>query len=298
MRNLRTAAWFFSASVVLAAEPTPAPPPSSPPEDSITAAKRDLELIKASRTSLEQKKAGLPQFSTPEFQVEAPSALPRSVPKTPAEAAALKKSENWLVDAMMKRPGRAADAKGRAPEAAATATADGSSRTEADEVSDTSPRGQRNSERPETRERPETIVNPLTNFMAGWMTPQDFKLLQPTWGRDADGASGSRDEFAAAPPPTATGNRTERLGLGKSPGDAASRMPRENPFLASLGPSGPASGSQSPAAVAQPPPVKTQGSSATPPPPSASTPAPVDPTRPPFMKPQDDAKYFKPLKRF
>lgn len=297
MRNLRTAAWFFSASVVLAVEPPPAAPPSSPPKDSIAAAKRDLELIKASLAPLEQRKAGLPQFSTPEFQVEAPAVPPRSAPKTPAEAAALKKSENWLVDAMMKRPGRASDAKDRSSDGATAAALDGSNRPEADEMSETSLPSQRKPERPETRERSETVVNPLTNFMASWMTPQDFKLLQPTWGRDGDSATGARDEFSAAPPLAATGNLTEHRGVGKSPSDAASRPTRENPFLAALGPIGAASGGAAPTPAAPLPPARPQSGHAAPPPP-ISAPEPSDPTRPSFMKPQDDAKYFKPLKRF
>lgn len=295
MLTVRTAAWFFSASVVLAGEQLPAESPS-PPEDSIAAAKRDLELIKASSAPLAQKRAGLPLFSTPELQVEAPVAAPRSAPKTPADTEALKRAENWLVDAMMKRPAHTTETKSRSPLAAATVTAEASRRPEVDEGAEISARSQPKLGGPEAQERAETVVNPLTNFMAGWMTPQDFKLLQPTWGRDSQGASRARDEFSATPLPATTSSPTERLGPGRLPVEAASSATRENPFLAALGPVGSTAGVPAPPTIA-PPLVRSQSSGAVAPP-AASTPASTDPTRPSFMKPQDDAKYFKPLKRF
>jgi hypothetical protein len=275
MSPVRATVGLFTAAALVAAE--------APPEDSVAAAKRDLEAIKAGRVTPEAPRVALPSVAAPDFSVGTP-ALPR-VPatKTPGNAAARKKSENWLVEAMQPRNGsaaadsedRSASAEGKSAETAAGATRN------------------KFEQRPTPRERVEPIVNPLTHYMAGWMTPQDFKLLQPTLTAERDPTRSGREEFAASLPLAGAASTADRLPLGKTTADAASRPPRENPFLAALGPTTPvaASGIANSPTAPRPPVVVA-------PPAPSPTPAPTSQNVPAFVKPLDDAKYFKPLKKF
>jgi hypothetical protein len=295
MGTARAAIWLLTMGAVLAAEAPPvAPPPAPPADDSIVAAKRDLEAIKAARVTPDAARDGLPRFSAPEFSVAAPGISRTTTPKTPAEAAALKKSENWLVDAMTKRPTRPNDTKQRLSET--TALGEGQIRSDESAPVDQALRNSRTSGRAELREPTDAVANPLANFMAGWMTQKDYKLLQSTWIHDGGSASGIRNEFPAASPSPSIESTADRLPLGKASGETASRIPRENPFLTALGSSGPASGNPVAATVASAPPAKAPSVIA--PAPPAAPPAPANPARPAFVKPADDAKYFKPLKKF
>lgn len=284
MSLARAAAGLLAAAGLAAAEAPPAPGRvEPPPEDSVAAAKRDLEAIKAGRATPEAPRVALPALATPEFSAGAP-ALPRVPATKPADsAAARKKSENWLVEAMQPRNGPvvadsedpAVSAEGKSAEAAPGAARD------------------KFEQRPAPRARSEPIVNPLTHYMAGWMTPQDFKLLQPTLNAERDTPRGGRDEFAAILPLAGAGSTADRLPLGKTTPDASARPPRENPFLAALVPGDPvvATGIASPPAAPRPSVIVA---------PPAPTPPPVPASQkvPAFVKPLDDAKYFKPLKKF
>lgn len=307
MPTVRAAAGLFAAGLLAAAEPPPAPvrpAPLPPAEDSIAAAQRDLQALKAGRMNPEAPRVALPSLTTPDFSVDTP-AMPRPSTPPPGSAAARKKSENWLVDAMQPRAPRPGDPADRAaprpgdPAAAAQATdPDDPTAPGAAAGAETAPRPPRGKTElgSAARERTEPTVNPLTSFMAGWMTPQDFKLLQPTLNPDRATSRGAGEEFAAIVP--ATGSTADRLPLGKSSGDAASRAPRENPFLAALGPA-PTPANAAPPVVA-PAPVAPRPPVMAAPPPSAPAPAPAaaTPGVPAFVKPLDEAKYFKPLKKF
>ncbi len=304
MPVVRAAVGLFAAGMLAAAEPPPAPVRPTPPppaEDSIAAAQRDLQALKAGRMNPEAPRVALPSLTSPDFSVGTP-AMPRPATPTPGSAAARKKSENWLVDAMQPRAPRPGDPADRAaprpgdPAAAQATDPDDPAAAGAAAGAETAPRPPRGPAEPRltARERAEPTVNPLTHFMAGWMTPQDFKLLQPTLNPDRATARGAGEEFAAIVP--AAGPTADRLPLGKSPGDAASRAPRENPFLAALGPA-PAPTNAAPPVVA-PAPVAPRPPVMAAPPPPAPAPAGATPGVPAFVKPLDDAKYFKPLKKF
>ncbi len=294
MSLARAAAGLFAAAALAAAE--------APPEDSVAAARRDLEAIKAGRGPPEAPRVALPSVAAPDFSVGTPT-LPR-VPatKAPGGAATRKKSENWLVEAMQPRVPRHGDPSDRAggrtsdnvDGSVATDSEDRSTSAEAASAEAITGTTRNKSEQRRTpRVRAEPVINPLTHYMAGWMTPQDFKLLQPTLNAEHDPTRSGREEFAASLPLAGAASTADRLPLGKTTADAASRPPRENPFLAALGPTTPvaAAGIANPPTASRPPVVVA-------PPAPTPPPAPASQSVPAFVKPLDDAKYFKPLKKF
>lgn len=288
MRVARTVMFLGFAATAFAAEATSAEKPAPPPEDSIAAAKRDLEAIKASRGVTEQPRADLPQFAAPDLQIGLPATRRPNAPLSPAEAAAAKKSANWLVDAMMKKAERTADGNTeKIADADGAENADGLTATERRPASG-------KPERHDSRALTEPVVNPLTNFMAGWMTPGDYKLLQPGLGTESAANLVARGEPSSGQSVGSGGEGSSLAAFGKTAPARSSSPPRENPFLQDLLPSYQSAAT----AAAPPPPVSTANASS----PKAFTPSPEPPPQKPvtpaFAKPNDDAKYFKPLKRF
>jgi hypothetical protein len=301
-----------------AAGTTPAPLGT---DDSIAVAKRDLEAIKAARGGVEQPKAGLPQFSTPELQTAVP--MPGRPALTPGEAAK-RRSANWLVEAMMKKPAQSTDGKdrgvwgggGKVDDSGKGPGADGprfgddlvtiaASEAEREKAKAARAAQQSPGQRPDDRTAMDAnaVVNPLTNYMAMWMTSQDFKLLQSGGKREGEtglgggggvgvGANGSGLILptGAAGGPTGTAGTMSGLPGGR-------RQQRENPFLQELIPSVAAPASVKPLApvATAPATAATLPKNAVTPPPE---PLPQTTATPSFVKPNDDAKYFKPLKRF
>lgn len=307
MHVARSAAFLCVATMAFAAEPPPATPAAPPAEDAITAAKRDLETIKAARGGVEQARADLPRFSTPELNLGGSGTPARVEGRSAAEAAAAKKSANWLVDAMMKKPTtRAADGKERLPSSDGTekdgAKGDTTDSRNALTAGDDDPQNQDQKD-PSSRRDPkkpaEPVVNPLTSFMSGWMSASDYKLLQPGLGGESAANLVARGEsapaFSAATTTGLAGDVANPANFGRTaPGRSA--PPRENPFLQALGPTptpsvGPGGPMAAiPTASAPPPKVQMPLPDPLPPPQKSATPT--------FVKPNDDAKYFKPLKRF
>jgi len=288
--------WFFwLAATLVAAEKPSAESSPAPAEDSIAAARRDLELIKAAKGgATEQPRGGLPQFSGSEIQFT-PTAQPRLAhPLTPAETAAAKKSTNWLVDAMMKKPASATDEKGRLENKSGWENAEIRSENATDNRSQ-EPTFSPKADRQEARQTTEPIVNPLTSFMAGWMTPQDYKLLQSKTAAESAANLVARGEHAStAVFPGAGGALTGLSSVGKPPSNATAQVPRENPFLQDIGVT--AATASKPLGSIPPPAIVTQTTAK----PSIPAPEPPPPRAiaPGVVKPNDDAKYFKPLKRF
>ncbi|MCX6956363.1 MAG: hypothetical protein NTV51_29870 [Verrucomicrobia bacterium] len=286
------------ATIAFAEEKPPSPPPASPPEDTLETARRELEAIKSVRGGVEQPRPDLPRFSIPEAPGSS-AAPPRLPPRlTPTDAAAAKKSANWLVDAMMKKPAPSVDGRDRRSSDGAEGTdlaekgaAAGETNLEAKVTfgDATQRRGATKSGDP--------ALNPLNGFMAGWMSAQDYKLLQPGMGQESSAnliARGESSSYLSAAPGGAAGGAS-LAGTGRTTTARPATPPRENPFLAAAPPS-PApvppglSGVIPPKPKTAVPPPKT-----TPPPPE---PPPQKSATPDFVKPNDDAKYFKPLKRF
>jgi len=285
--------WLLVATAVAFAEDRPAPPAgkSAPPEeDAIVGAKRQFEALKAAPGGPAQAAAHMPSFATPDFTPGAPA------PHTPAaraEAAATarKKSANWLVDAMAEKGKKIPGRDGR------NGTQDGDDINGAVE----SPSGEREpgeKARAAPRKSFEPGLNPLDHYLATWMTPQDLALLRPVMRSDPSGLPDRMDFGLASPNAAAPGTSPAGavgLLLSGPAASGASAAPRDNPFLQSLTPPAQPGGTLLPP-LARGPAAPPPASSLMAPPPNPP-PAPKSVT-PGFVKPREDEKYYKQMKRF
>ena len=284
---------LLSAASVFAAEKTPpdqTPPPAA--EDPMAGAKREFEGIKAARGVTEQSKAAapLPIFTVPELSLGTPTPKTKARAKTAAELLAEKKSANWLVDAMMKKdPKDEVDSLDQKVDLLAKEQVDTKKTT--NEKTDTKPEA--------SPKGPE--LNPLTRYMSGWMTPQDYSLLKSGMnGPTAESlvsrgdTSGAGSVMNAALPSDAGGGALDLMALSRTgPAPSTATAAAGNPYLQGFAP--PAQNFQN----FSPPPAAMSPAA---PAPSVFTPptAPATPTSriPDFAKPAADEKYFKQLKRF
>jgi hypothetical protein len=291
MRTASTIRWLLAAmAVVASAEERPAPKPAPPSERGIVEAKRDFDAVKAARGAPAQPSAELPRFATPEFTAGAQA--PQS-PSARAEAAvaAKKRSANWLVDAMADKAKKLPGKDGRD----ATREHDDMV-TEADSQQLDTPAEK---EKSAPRRSFEPGLNPLDQYLATWMTPQDLALLRPVMRSDPSGLPDRLDFGLGVPQSPTAGTSQARGGMGLLlSGPTAGGAPgaaHDNPFLQSLMP--PAQPAVSPlapmpGASASAPPA---GSLMAPPPNPPPVPKSVTPG---FVKPRDDEKYYKQMKRF
>lgn len=302
--------WPVRAAEEPAAPPAPA---GNRPADTLEAAREELRRLRMDRADQSPAPGGGPQLVPPEWHGSGRPAVPLRPPgngvNAPASAAT---SPNWLLDAMQ-TPGRFS----------------GGSRVPGERVSDLAGEGEparrpdgragaatgridpraavrRAAGEPERVDSP-AVINPLTDFLDDWMSPQDYALLGPGL------APGPLARPEGGPAGAMTVGRGGLSGLstaGGFPGGILMAPPvpapanrgaseRENPFLTALqAPAG-----VPPAAVLPPrPPAATpsipavtgsaspHGMTGAPPPPPARVPE--------FARPGDDTKYFKPLKRF
>jgi hypothetical protein len=328
MRRALAVLWCALVAVALAAEaPAPAPSPRGAPQntrtsdtrdgsDALTAAQRDLELIKATREPAAPIAGAWPGIAAPEWPhgpVTAP--LPRPAPNPQAAGAAQKRSAHWLVEAMerkLEEHGAKAQPEKHRGRARDDRTSAADSATE-QEIADAADRGlpgenrereAGKSEAPggavdEPERKPEQAPNPFAPYLAGWMTPADYALLKPV----VEAANGA--DLRAGGSANAAG--TASFSFQPGPSAAPSGLPRapapENPFLQAMAPvsasftvgavaasgAGAAPANPAPAAVIFTPAIEP---AAPPPTPAAKA------TQPDFVKPQSDEKYFKPLRRF
>jgi hypothetical protein len=264
-------------------------------DDPIAGAKRDFEGVKATRSPSEAAKAGLPGLETPELSLTKPTPKLTGRTKTAAEILAEKKSANWLVDAMMKKDENSEKAEAVDPDAALLRelklSPEVAARASAQKATEEKPSAK--SELAKTGAE----FNPLTRFMAGWMTPQDYSLLKPGMGGATADSLIARGETSISGPtgdlgPSAEkGGALEMMALSRpaslpTPGSAG------NPFLQNFTP--PPQGAANFVAPAASTAPVAPATVFTPPaePPSAKS------RMPDFAKPATDEKYFKQLKRF
>lgn len=296
-------------------------PNAASPEGSISAAKRELDAIRAARNpAAVEQKAELPSFTAPELQLSKPrqGSLTKRERLTREQLEAERKAKNWLIDAMEKereldaaaRDGR----KGRAeleservlaerealrnpeleldrddPAAIALREADAAAKAE--------------EQRRERAVRETPVSNPLAGYMAGWMTPQDFALLQPNLGAAAtDAATFDAGTAPAAGSSVAPGTALSNPGgeistslFGERTGaPAAATM--ENPYLQPLLPATQLETVLMPAPAPMPAPPPSIAPVLAPA--TRREEPPAKSTVPDFVRPSDDEKYFKQLKRF
>jgi hypothetical protein len=167
------------------------------------------------------------------------------------------RSDNWLVEGVTGKTNAGSDA-------AKSSAAPGDN-------------GQTPSGRAASDPSAKNVVNPLSSYLEGWMSPQDFALLK---AKEADANTPGVDAATGQSPGKPTPARTGRT---------------VNPYLVETPPTIPAPAPSKPtqpaaslaAAGVAPAPGKND-------PPAAKTPAPP----PDVLKAQDDSKYFPQLKRF
>jgi hypothetical protein len=229
-------------------------------------------------------------LSTPELNLGSGAPTPSSSRLDPAAAAAArKKSANWLVDAMTEKPKKSAGQDGREKLPGAT-----------DDEKEKSLEPSAVDEKEKADEKPkrvEKVANPLDSYVASWVSPQDLSLVRSIM-RDQGPEAGSDPLLASIPAGGATGSAREVTAPFGTAAAAAPTMPsapRENPFLQLLNtppPSAAASQMAAPPAAATISPMV-----ATVPPvpdPAASQKSPI----PSFVKPREDEKFNKQMKRF
>jgi hypothetical protein len=281
--------------VASAEENAPASKPADAPVDAMAEAQREFQSIKAARGApADQSVLSLPRMATPELQFgSSPSPATPALQNGPAKN---KLAASWLVDGAMRKP-RAGSSEKSLSDGASQSS--GRDTVGADESRN---RGSKNGGAgaddsiPAKQSGPES--NPLTRYMAGWMTPRDYALLRPGLGGEmASDLAGRGDPsitgftFGAA---SANVDGTDPASgfAGTAAGSTGSQPANVNPFLQS---------------VARPPqpqspfiPPSATGLSTNPPNLLAlpAEPAPARSIVPEFAKPSEDAKYFKQLKRF
>jgi len=263
-------------------------------EDPIAGAKRDFEGVKAPRTPSETTKAGLPGLETPEFSLVKPTPKLTGRAKTAAEILAEKKSANWLVDAMMKKDENSEKTHAVDPDAALLRelklSPEAVARASAQKPTEEKPTAKSEL----ARTGPE--FNPLTRFMAGWMTPQDYSLLKPGMGGATADSLIARGETSITGPTGDLGASADKGGALEimalsRPASLTGPVSAGNPFLQSFTPP--------PHSVANFAPPATSTTPVAPA--NAIAPAESSPSKsrtPDFVKPATDEKYFKQLKRF
>ena len=288
MRPAWTISLLLGAAVALADDkPTPPAEKTAPPaEEGIAVAKREFDAVKSQRGARESTKLELTGLAAPEIQVggPAPQALPSA---SEASLAAKKKSANWLVDAMAEADKRKSisDARDKKPDDRVTDK-------DADAFS---------TARQEPREANKSIEhagNPLDRYMASWMSPHDFSLLRPVLAGDTTNFLSGRNETTLAGLDAGLGDTTHADSLGLLPGGGPTTgipaPPRENPFLQNLAPSPQTSLRLLPSAMDPTNATNSTSSLLAP----AVQPPPSRPLTPDFVKPRNDEKYYKQMKRF
>jgi hypothetical protein len=309
MRLVIAGSLFFAAIAAGAgaAEQSTAASTAARSGDALKSAQRDFELLKAARDPAMQGKDTLPKISAPDFTspIESRPRLPQKSEKE-ALLEKQKKSANWLLDAMEKQAdsgksrGSGTDSLSLAAERdrerdGLTAEPQGEAlkgEAKADRAADRDDAARDEKERPRT----EPAFNPLARFMSEWMTPQDFALLKPVVDAPRGGESASAGPVAA---PGASSEFTRptagdtTLGLIGSNKSFTPATPQENPYLQALNLPAPTATMTPP--VSMPPSMPTASQPAL-----APLPSPITPKSkvPDFVKPAQDEKHFKQLKRF
>lgn len=318
MKIRHVALVVLAAAAVKAAETTP---PAG--GDGIAAAKQDFAEIKAAGASAEQQKFTVPNqklglnLRERNDKIKPPPWMSQKAkPGQPNDPSG--KSANWLVDAMSdKEKDSLLDANSRK-------TANGDRKTDTDlsatpgdlSANGNQPDSKRNPSRAEdqgsladTRKKEAAAANnPLTAYMAAWMTPRDFELLKAgsndgaptTPAGDLTGATFSDGKGFLALDGARPAESTESpLTLGDP---AAAFSPKQNPYLADL--PAPSSPSATPSALPGPPPANITASIPGPgivmpiSQPEAQLGPKINPAMEAVQKAREDEKYFKQLKRF
>jgi len=274
------------------------------PEGSISAARKSFDALDKKRTS-EDRGAYLPKVVAPELTILSKGS-PTVKPRQPTPV-----TKDWLVDGVMGKPSARADS----PTAFETRGSVGGRNKEADDLllpGATKPEADRPGAReineapgeldPTGSARPSPAMNPLASFMNSWISTQDRALLIPSAGAEPTAIRPPADSNSQSFGPSVP-NKVFGEG-GVFAANAIPSAPRENPFLSAGGPGALRPGAEvSPGLPARPPAPsairpfdagwRELSPAAGPVAPSDKSPGPRD-----LGKRDDEAKYFRQLKRF
>lgn len=279
-------------------------------DSALTAAARELDALRASEQTrgVDAQRQGLPRVSVPTLTLPAsPDAAPPPVQLNETELKRRERQErkaaNWLIEGVRQEEAAArrrerSRANGT-PGSADLQRAEGADEAEPTEEPETERQStveeRATSPTPASESKPTDPPNPFASFLADWLSPQDFQRFQRQNAETTRGGVGGTVGSTQAVPGVAPSQLapTDHWFGGTGPA-ATSITPAQNPFLTALSlPSPPAS--ETTAVI---PPALSIGPAAsiTPSPPAEA----VDqrPALPEFVKPVNDEKYFKPLKRF
>jgi hypothetical protein len=305
----------IAANASLVAAETPSPRP----EDPIAAAKRDYEAIQASGAEADQVAPGRVRQSLPsiELATEGPLLVTPIQRARKSEAIDRKTgaahSKNWLLDAMdatsrdLTKPGnrKSADLERDGESLIDHSWLTGSGRTETDHRVGRGLRSAPGSaaHSPDALLRAD-VSNPLSQYMSTWMTARDFELLQSKPNSAAGQGTASFLSSTAA-----NGSPVHPMpGAQVMPGDEESVFDFTGLPIGSKSVNPYIDGLVTPPALL--PPAARAGSNLVPPPnlmPPLQNESPVLKSLPDLkskpstieqLKSQDDARYFKQLKRF
>lgn len=289
-------------SVFGAAEvPVVAPSPEAPAASAIAGAKKSFDTLGRKRIA-EERGLDLPKLAAPELNLVGLADVRAPKPKSPAKA-----SKRWLVDGVMGpvadplKPGLRDDPS--RPDLAATAELGQGRFVERGEGSaDLRSRQKDPLKTPRAfgpEVAPAAAANPLASFMTAWISSQDRSRLLPAapiLPGSADRSGGVADDlqarflgFGSAVPP------------GGSTAGTASFLPAPNPYLSfpgvgdAVGGSGTVARAKTESFEAMPRTMESIGRIG----PALQLAVPVEtPATRNLVKPSDDDKYFKQLKRF
>lgn len=304
--RLRFARYVAVASALLCvgtghASDVPAGNRTTSVDDSIAAAKQELQLLQsaASLQGADVTTSGsTPTIALPDFHSAAEAAPVSAKPATKPDAMD-ERSKNWLVDAMLepKQDLSKLTPMERALRERASGNQSDARRDAVSRSQEAGPSRDSPSEASDQAKREDAkglaAFNPLSRYMADWVAPKDYALLK-TAVTDADTSSlptvpGAASVSQAAPDVAAIAGLTDAR---PAPAAAAPALqsPADNPFLAALNEPAPAPVDLTVAPAPTPAPLPEV---APPPPPPAEK-----STIPDFAKRGEDDKYLKPLKRF
>lgn len=149
-------------------------------EVSIESAKREFENLRGSAGLPPESRLRLPQISGPQMPLaEEPSPAMMPTQKARLEDKQKKeRSENWLLDAMLERPENETE-KDSLTKEQEDLRADPFQRMIAEQLRPTKESEEEDTKLAEADQLADEVINPLSAFMAGWVSERDRALLVP-----------------------------------------------------------------------------------------------------------------------
>ncbi len=149
-------------------------------EVSIESAKREFDTLRDASGVSSEAQLRMPKISGPQMPMaDEPSGAMVPTPKaTLQDQREKERSENWLLEAMLEQPENDTETDSLKKEQEAL-RADPFKRMIAEQLSTTKKNEDEEAELAEADQIADQVVNPLSAFMAGWVSDQDRKLLVP-----------------------------------------------------------------------------------------------------------------------